>query len=145
IIDLSMETVRKFADNTCQSHNVLSPSSSGKFSRQTGSHWLQFRGDRRECRSLKHLLAESLLAFEDAKPGTLTSLSRVKGRTKRIVAREPSQLFKSPELAEKYSEPLGNGWYFGTNNSALETRTWLKRAAACAGLKPGADFTTSLD
>ncbi len=39
---------------------------------------------------------------------------------------------------------LGPGWWFGTNNSADETLTWLRRGADLAGLEWGKDITTSI-
>jgi hypothetical protein len=35
------------------------------------------------------------------------------------------------------------GWWYGTNNSALETNRWLRQACALAGLTWDKDFTTS--
>jgi hypothetical protein len=114
----------------------------GKWPR--GDYWLAIRGKRIECESLKELLAEGLKAIERTKPGTFDNLSRIRGRSRRIVARDANQLFDKPHLVKEYAEPLINGWYYGTNNSARETNVWLQRAAECAGLAWGVDFTTNL-
>jgi hypothetical protein len=90
------------------------------------------------------LLAEGLRAFEAAKPGTLEKLPHIKPRSRRIVSRDPKQLFDKPHLAKDYAEKLNDDWYFGTNNSAMETNTWLQRACSCAGLLWDKDFKTSL-
>lgn len=116
-----------------------------RFSRKRGQHWFEFDGKRTSVNSLKHLLSESLIAMETAKPGTLEQLCQMKGRSKRIVARERNQLFASQHLVEDFSEMLINGWYFGTNNSAAETKAWLGRAAGCVGGRLGGTFRTSLD
>jgi hypothetical protein len=60
------------------------------------------------------------------------------------VARDPKLLFDKEHLARDYSEKLRNGWFFGTNNSAHETNTWLQRACEIAGLAWDKDFKTSM-
>jgi len=63
------------------------------------------------------------------------SRNLIKSRTRRIVARDPSHLFDKQHLSEDHSERLIDGWWYGTNNSASQTRAWLQRACSCAGLK----------
>lgn len=116
-----------------------------RLSRKRGVYWFELDGQRTEAHSLKQLLSESLLAMERAKPGTLDKLSRHKGRSKRIVARDRNQLFTNSHLVADYSEVLTEGWYFGTNNSAAETKKWLSDAAACVGGNLENSFKTSLD
>jgi hypothetical protein len=120
------------------------PVTRARRSRRSYMYLLDFRGKTTECRSLPELLAEGLKAIEGYRPGTLDKLSEMKPRTKRIVARNASLLFEQKALAEKYSEPLGNGWWFGTNNSANETQMWLQRAAQIAGLVWNKEISTSL-
>jgi len=147
VIDLAKETVgpiespQKANDVPSDDHAARG---GGKITRRSGEYWFEIRGKRTECSSLKNLLAEGLLALEGLRPGTLDSLSRVKGRSRRIVAREANHLFDKPHLVKDYAERLQDGWYFGTNNSARETNVWLNRAAECAGLKFGEEFRTSL-
>ncbi len=112
-------------------------------SRQTGKYLVDIRGQTIECTSLKHLLGEGLRALEKERPGTLDKLSHVKPRTKRIVARNPGDLFDQPELSAKYAERLSDSWWYGTNNSAAETNPWLERGCEMAGLRWGKDFTTT--
>ena len=112
--------------------------------RRSGDYSLEIRGRRQNCGSLKELLAVSLTALEEAIPGTLDKLSRVKGRSRHIVAREPSLLFSKRHLSEKYAEQLAPGWWYGTNNSAEQTQVWLKRACKLSGLKWGEDFQINL-
>jgi len=76
--------------------------------------------------------------------GGSPSRNLIKSRTRRIVARDPSHLFDKQHLSEDHSERLIDGWWYGTNNSASQTRAWLQRACSCAGLKWGDDFKTSL-
>lgn len=122
------------------------PSSSfaPKMTRRSGDYWFELNGHRSEHTSLKDLLGEGLRALEQIRPGTLEKLSHIKPRSRRIVARDPKQLFERSHLAKDYAEKLTDDWWFGTNNSANETATWLVRACQCAGLTWGKDFTTSL-
>ena len=106
-----------------------------KASRKRGEYELVAFGREVKAYSLKDLLAEGLKALEEHKPGTLESLSKVKPGTKRIVARNPADLFDSEGLSEKYSAKLSEIWWYGTNNSAQETEAWLKRACDCAGVE----------
>jgi hypothetical protein len=115
-----------------------------KLSRQTGKYMLDFKGNITECQSLKELLAKGLRTIEKFRPGSLERLSQVKPRTKRIVARDPRDLFDQHKLVEDYAEKLLDGWWFGTNNSRDETIAWLRRGCELSGLRWGQDFSTSL-
>lgn len=115
-----------------------------RLSRQTGRYLLGVRGETIVCISLKDMLSQGLQKLEEMKPGTLAKLEGVKPRTKRIVSRDPAKLFEDEVLKEKYAEKLTNGWWYGTNNSAAETQTWLRRGCELAGLIWGKDLSTSL-
>lgn len=116
-----------------------------KLTRRSGDYWFELNGHRFEQNSLKELLSEGLRALEQKRQGTLEKLSHIKPRSRRIVARDPKQLFEREHLTKEYSEKLIDGWWFGTNNSANETEAWLVRACQCAGLTWGEDFKTSLN
>lgn len=116
-----------------------------RLSRRTGRYLLKIKGRTIECSSLKEMLAEGLRAVEAHKKGTLEKLAAAKSRTRRIVSHDPSKLFDKSHLEEKHAEPLMDGWWYGTNNSALETKRWLLQACSFAGLTWGKDITTSLD
>jgi hypothetical protein len=113
-------------------------------SRKTGDYWFEIEGCRVGVRSQKELLGEALRALEKAHPGTLEKLSRIRGRSKAIVSRDPNTLFNKPHLVAKFAQKLMDGWWFGTNNNANETNSRLQEAATCAGLKWGETFKTSL-
>ena len=152
MIDFSKEAVLPYAETKTEApQNVLLANPDVRetvglrLTRRSGEYWYELKGKRSDCQSLKELLALSLLSIEKATPGTLDNLTNVKPRSRRIVARNPNELFDKPHLAKDYAEKLGkDGWYYGTNNSANETNAWLKRACAHAGLKWGEDFKTSL-
>jgi len=141
IIDLSKEAVRSVSSQDAQTE--AETPKSPRLSRQSGKYLLDVKGNTIECPSLKDLLAQGLRELEKHQRGTLDKLSAIKPRTKRIVARDPQRLFDRSELAEKYAEKLTDGWWYGTNNSADETNTWLRRGADLAGLEWGKDFATS--
>ncbi|MBZ9734351.1 hypothetical protein LB534_04990 [Mesorhizobium sp. CA18] len=148
VLDLSNETVRSIdleeAKKETASPEAVVPSLTHRASRQTGSYILKFKGVTTDCWSLRNLLEEGLKSFEAYQPGVLDKLSAIKPRTKRIVARDPLHLFDQAALAHKYAQPLMDGWWFGTNNSAEETQAWLRRGAELAGLRWGSDVSTSM-
>jgi hypothetical protein len=148
IIDLSSETVRAFSEAdgvTVHSPKPNPPVATGsRLARKSGRYGLNFKGEITETGSLKELLAEGLRKIEASAPGTLDKLTMLKPRTKRIVAREPRALFDQAELAEKYAERLMDGWWYGTNNSADETVTWLHRACGYASLEWGEDLVVDV-
>lgn len=129
------------AENTSEAPREESPVGS---SRRTGDYWFEISGRRVPVRSQKELLAEGLRALERAHPGTLEELSKIKGRSKAIVSRDPNALFNKSHLVAKFAHKLVDGWWFGTNNNAQETNSRLQEAASCAGLKWGDTFKTSL-
>lgn len=112
--------------------------------RNTGNHWVEVKGRRVDCGSLREVLSEGLRALESIRPGMLDKLTLVQPRSKRIVARDRNALFKKAHLADDFAEPLMEGWWFGTNNSSPETKAWLERACSYAGLEWGKDFRTSI-
>lgn len=154
VIDLSNEAVGPLVASDARPAPAPAPApepdgpivlSSNRASRRSGEYWFELKGNKTTCGSLKELLAEGLKALELTAPGTLATVARLRGRSRRIVARDPSELFDKPHLVKDYAERLTNGWYYGTNNSGRETNVWLQRAAECAGLSWGDDFRTSLD
>jgi hypothetical protein len=147
MIDFSSERVVPYAASLIEAASPGEGSriNGTKIPRRSGDYWFEIKGKRTECGSLKELLAEALKGLERTKPGTLDQLSRIRGRSRRIVARDANQLFDKPHLVKKYGEKLSNGWFYGTNNSARETSVWIQRAAECAGLTSGSDFLISLE
>jgi hypothetical protein len=147
VIEFSREAIYPFSlDEIVQvaAAPPAHPRPAARRSRQSGEYLMEINDHTIECHSLKELLAEGLKAFEAERPGTLEKLSNFKGRTKRIVARDPARLFDRSTLVKNYAEKLADGWWYGTNNSATETNNWLKRACEVAGLTWGKDVTTTL-
>jgi len=148
LLDLSKEKIGPYCHGEARRAEVRleeeqpapATEQSAKLSRRSGDYWFEISGNRATCRSLKELLSQSIGSIEKKVPGTLDKLSNVRARSRRIVAREPSQLFDKEHLAKKYAERLLPGWWYGTNNSEEQVRVWLKRACELAGLKWGRDF-----
>lgn len=154
VVDLSKEKIipydRSNTDNMSSSLTIgsQSPPASGtilRSPRRTGDYWFVIKGHRVNCGSLKELLCQALRALEEAAPGMLEQLSNVKPRSRRIVARDRNHLFDKRHLTDKYAKHLMPGWWYGTNNSADETKTWLKHACDFSKLEWGVDFSTSLN
>ena len=144
MIDLISEEVHANGDLVSDAHAEAPKPAPPRSSRRTGHYLLEIKGRTIECSSLKEMLAEGLRALEAYKKGTLEKLAAIKFRTRRIVSRDPSRLFDKIHLKEKHAESLMEGWWYGTNNSAVETNRWLRQACALAGLTWDKDFSTSL-
>ena len=87
------------------------------------------------------MLKTGLLLLEASRPGMLEKLSREKSRVRRIVARDPKNLFENPKLfKDQHFEELAPGWWLGTNNSLQQVKVWLRRACECANLIWAEDF-----
>ena len=156
VIDLANETIMPFTEGPIKtSEQPVKPEEkwtsnpdeavAWRAARRSGEYWLEVDGKRSEFYSLRDLLAGGLRTLEEKSPGTLEKLSHIKPRSRRIVARDPKDLFDKEHLAKEYAEKLADGWYYGTNNSAQETNAWLERAASCAGFKWDEKFKTSIN
>jgi hypothetical protein len=145
IIDFSKEKTSPYEDanqvKRDEIRNKMDSRTPAVASRRRGSYWFELGGHRQSCNSLSDLLRTGLLAFEKHRPGTLDRLSKIKPKSKHIVAHKPEQLFETTHLVEKYSKRLTEGWWMGTNNSADEVKAWLERAAECAELTWGDDYS----
>lgn len=144
-LDLGSETLEIAPSDGSMNFNPFRAVERAGLLRHSGRYLFDMKGKTLECGSLKELLKKGLLAIEAESPGMLEELTKEKPRTKRIVARNPKDLFTdSPALVKQFAEPLTEGWYYGTNNSGPETKSWLARACAIAKLRWGVDFDTSL-
>lgn len=110
------------------SPKVRLPRSSGAYSTMIGRRAV-------EANSLKELLRRVILVLETEQPGFVERLSEYatpKGR--RIVARQPWQLYpRSPQLAE-YAERLEGNWWYDTNLGRRQVASYMKSFAQMARL-----------
>lgn len=87
-----------------------------------------------EVGSATQMLVEGLNIIERLRPGTLSKLAEIKGRTKRPVALRREDLYDYPHPPE-HSAVLESGYFVATNNKAHEALGFLKRAIRIAALE----------
>src|SRR5690606_5205204 len=107
LIDLASEEILSAANGTPAAFVPVT----GKADRKSGKYDVTILGNELEGYSLKEVLKKALLAIEAARPGTLEKLSHIKTTTKRIVSKDPSQLFGAPHLVAKHAEKLDEVWW----------------------------------
>lgn len=109
--------------------------------RRTGSYEFVLQGIRHKENSLRDAYKACLLELASLDSNFLDRLSLVETRSRRIVARDPKDLFKnSPELASKFSAPLKGEWWFDINLSQLQVEQRLKLACKEANISYGIDL-----
>ena len=68
--------------------------------------------------------------------------ARTVGRKRNLVAQDRHELYPDrPDLVEKSSRDIGNGWWLGTNISADKVRASINTACEVAGVKFGTQLT----
>ena len=109
--------------------------------RRTGEYAFSLHGKRVEARSLKDAYLGCLRALAELKPGFLEKLGTRSTRARRIVAREPKDLFlKKPELAAKFATQLCGDWWADTNLSRQQCEHRLRLACDVAQITFGQDL-----
>lgn len=109
--------------------------------RRTGTYRVVVLGDPIEATSLKEAYKMIVVSLAKRDGAFLTRLSLQNFRSRKIVAKEPSDLYrKSPGLAKDHAERLLDGWWIDTNLSRSQIRARLECAAAVAGLAFGKDI-----
>lgn len=109
--------------------------------RRTGKFAFRLHGKRIEARSLKDAYLGCLRALAESEPRFLDKLGALSTRARRIVAREPEDLFlRKPELARKFAVPLCRGWWADTNLSRQQCENRLKLACDVAEITFGRDL-----
>ena len=109
--------------------------------RRTGEYAFNLHGKSTEAGSLKGAYLGCLRALAELQPGFLEELGKLSTRARRIVAREPRDLFlKKPELAAKFAEPLCGDWWADTNLSRQQCERRLKSACDVAQIIFGQDL-----
>ena len=135
-----------------QSHNAIlrnilglpsdSPEMVGPDRRQrrTGAYAFVLLGDRVEAGSLKEAYTNCLRKLGELDPQFFERLSRVTTRSRRVVARNPTDLYlKKPALAEKFAAPLTGPWWVDTNLSRPQCEQRLRMACEVVGIQFGRD------
>jgi negative regulator of replication initiation len=108
--------------------------------RSRGQWTVEILGERRPAANLQDAYRRLLLHFHARRPDFLQKFSLEKGRSRRFVARKPSDLYlKSPHLASDHAKELTPGWYFDTNLSMEQVASRARVAARLCGLHYGTD------
>ena len=83
-------------------------------------------------------LAEVLKELQRRDPDFMMRFApKTVGRTRRLVAENPDDLYKKAHLKDDHSLDLGNGWWLGINLSSSLIRKYIKIACEVAGVNFG--------
>ena len=125
-------------NGTEESQNLLRPIPR---TRRTGEFVFQLHGERFVAGSLKEAYLSCLQKLAELDQQFLRNLSTLSTRARRIVARQPGDLYlKKPELAAKFAVPLPGGWWADTNLSRQQCESRLKSACDVAKVGFGRDL-----
>ena len=109
--------------------------------RRTGEYAFSLHGKRAEAGSLKDAYLGCLRALAELQPGFLEELGMLTTRARRLVAREPKDLYlKKPELTAKFAAPLCGDWWADTNLSRQQCKQRLTLACDVAQITFGQDL-----
>ena len=86
-------------------------------------------------------LASLLTKFADRDPQFMERFAkRTVSKTRRLVARNRSELYEKSHLIDRHSKKLENGWWIGTNLSKRRVRGHIETACAEAGVRFGSEL-----
>jgi len=97
-------------------------------------------GERYSANTLGDVLVSVLQAFHEIDNSFLSRFAREVGRTRPMLARDPTDLYPGRADLARYSREVANGWYVGTNYSKRDVARILGGACEIAGLVPGQDL-----
>jgi hypothetical protein len=108
--------------------------------RRRGLHSVEIGGRRLPAANLKQAYRLLLRELDAAHPHFLEAFAAERTFGRRFVARTPAALYgRSPHLAGRYAEPIGDGWYFDANLSSSQVAKRARVAARLCGLFYGQD------
>ena len=97
--------------------------------------------ERIEVGSAIGTLASLLTTFADGDPQFMERFAkRTVSKTRRLVARNRSELYEKTHLIDRHSKKLENGWWIGTNLSKKQVRVHIETACAEAGVRFGSQL-----
>ena len=86
-------------------------------------------------------LASLLAKFADGDPQFMERFAkRTVSKTRRLVARNRSELYEKSHLIDRHSKKLENGWWIGTNLSKRQVRRHIETACGEAGVRFGSQL-----
>lgn len=110
-------------------------------SKTTGIIEFTVLGKHLTARANIDVLTDVLRELSANDPDFLRRFSKAGGRSRRYVADDPSLLYPGrPDLADTFSKRLTPEWWIGTNYSARDIESILKKACRVAGLRWGTDL-----
>jgi hypothetical protein len=97
------------------------------------------------ARSARRVLQSCLVELEKRRPGLLETLGgMVFGRTRRLVARDPMELYPGrPDLSDRHL-PLVKGWVVAVNHNKKSIFDHLRRVSEVAGIEFGRELVVVL-
>ena len=95
---------------------------------------LEILGERFPARSAREVLTLALQQLQRLDNNFLRSLSRRRGRKRRIVARSPLDLYPGRPDLSKLAYKLDKDWWVGTNYSVKDVKRILTVACEVAGI-----------
>lgn len=108
--------------------------------RSRGLWATEVKGERTPAANMKDAYRTLLLKLDELEPGFIDQFAQESSRSRRFVARKPTDLYQSsPHLADEHAQPLKGGWFFDTNLSTEQVATRARVAARVAGLLYGRD------
>ena len=114
--------------------------------RNRGSWTVTIAGKQTQVGSLSAAYQRLLLGLAERDTNFLERFSKIRGRTRRFVAKQPEALYEnSVHLAADFAKPLIDGWYFDTNLSLQQIAQRAKAAAEVSGLRYGVEVMIAKD
>lgn len=114
------------------------------FQRPSGKYHYQFLGDEGAADTLGALLVKILEQFADLDAGFLEKFSRLEGRSRRFLARNPKAIYPGREDLSHYTAEVRGGWWVGTNYGRVDVRRLLRAACQITGLIWQADLVVEI-
>jgi excisionase family DNA binding protein len=115
-----------------QRHGQISSSVGVKF---------RLLGKANVARSWIEMVAYVLHELAERDERFLDRFSQEGGRSRRYIAPNRDELYeRRPDLAQRFSRRLANGWWLGTNYSRKDLLSILRKACEIAGLEYGVDL-----
>ncbi len=109
--------------------------------RRTRTYAFELLGERVEEGNLKTAYMSCLRKLAELDHQFLDELSKEKTRSRKIIARDPKELYlKTPGLSEKFAVHLMGQWWIDTNLSQSQVEWRLEQACAVADLQFGSDL-----
>jgi len=92
-----------------------------------------------------HELLKALAGKDDTFLERLYNSGLVSGRTRKLIAQTPEDLYDNPKVRDQYVRRLPGGWLLGTNLDSVRIHDYIKIISGFAGLEFGKDIVVKLE